>query len=132
MEKKKIRRVNNIEEARKKLGVEEIEEKRPTEESKVQDFKDIVRELTGVVRENHIMGFQLRLSIWEENLRILSSLIEQWVSVQEGYTTLMKNLFRKLPSEAVNFWGDNSKFVSTSIIEDMLTIQKDYSYGVIN
>ncbi len=38
---------------------------------------DITRELTGFVRENYLMSFQLGLSIWERNLKIINSRNDQ-------------------------------------------------------
>jgi hypothetical protein len=37
---------------------------------------DIANELTGLVKENYLMGFQLGLSHWEENLKVINNQIE--------------------------------------------------------
>jgi hypothetical protein len=119
-----------MEEARKEKA-EEIKEKPSKikkEESKAGDYIDIARELAGLARENYLMGFQLGLSFWERNLKIMNNQIEQWVSVQEEYTTHMRETFDK---EAVNFWNGNLKFVN-SPVEKMIAIQKDYSNVFIN
>lgn len=129
MEKKKRRRVNNMEEARKELKVEEIKEKPAKEikkeELKVRDYTDIARELTGLVKENYLRGFQLGLSLWEGNLKIINNQIDQWATVQEGYTMLMRELTERFPIEPVNFFGSNSKFANNQV-ERIIALQKDY------
>jgi hypothetical protein len=131
MEKKRVRNKikNNNGEARKELKVEGIKEK-ALEEIKVRDYTDIAREIAGLVKENYLMGFQLGLSLWEGNLKIMSSQIEQWVAVQEEYTTLIREL-GKSPTEAFNFWSGNSKFVNNHV-EKIIAFQKDYSSTAIN
>ncbi|MGH7802596.1 MAG: hypothetical protein ACREOW_18555 [Thermodesulfobacteriota bacterium] len=106
---KKNRRAIKMEETKKELKaecIEEIEEKTVEwkyKELKVRDHTDIVRELTGIVRENCLMGFQLGLSFWEGNLKIISNQIEQWVTVEQEQITLIRDLFSKFPIEAANF-----------------------------
>lgn len=62
LEGRKRRRVGNMEEGRKKLKVGETKEK-SLEEIRVRDYIDIARDLTGLVRENYLMGFQFGLSL---------------------------------------------------------------------
>ncbi len=123
----KKRRKKSMEETKKELK-EEIEERvfeeKNNEELKVRDYTDIAKELTGVVKENSLTGFQICLSIWEGNLKLVTSHIEQWVEVQEGYANLMRDLFENCPDEAFNVWGCNSKLVSTSI-EKLISFQKE-------
>jgi hypothetical protein len=73
---------------------------------------DITRGLTGLVKENYLMGFQLGLSLWKENLKVINNQIEQWVAVQESYATQIRELFARFPAEAVNFWDGNPRFVN--------------------
>jgi hypothetical protein len=127
---KKTRRTNHMEEAIKELKIEEIKEK-PIKEIKVRDYMDTARELTGFVRENYITGFELGLHLWEENLKIINSQIDRWISVQEEYTNLIKDIFDRLPNKEVTFWNGDSKLASAHI-EKMISSQKDYSNIVMN
>jgi len=38
-------------------------------ELKVGDITDIVKEATGLVKENYLVGLELTSSLWEKNLR---------------------------------------------------------------
>ena len=39
------------------------------QELKVGDITDVVKEATGLVRENYLIGLELTSSLWEKNLR---------------------------------------------------------------
>ncbi len=98
---------------------------------KVQDYTEMARELMGLVKENYLLGFQFGLSLWEENLKIINNQIDQWVAVQEGYSTLMREFFEKIPAGAVNFWSGNPKFAS-DYLEKIIAFQKDYASVVMS
>jgi hypothetical protein len=127
-ENKKVRRAT-MGEARKKIKVKETREKL-LEEIKVRDYIDIAKELTGLVKENYFVGFQLGLSLRGANSKTINNQIEQWISAQESYATLMRELLERFPTEAVNFWG-NPKFV-TNHGEKIIALQKDYASVVMN
>ncbi len=114
MEKKKKRRVKDMEEVRKELEIKEEEE-----------ILDITREFMRMARENWINGFQLCLSIWEESLKIPRNQIEQLISVQEEYATFIKEVSKRLPTKIVSLWSDNLKSVSASL-ERILFILKEF------
>jgi hypothetical protein len=59
--------MKGMEAVKKKLEVKETREK-PIKE-RVRDYTDIPRELTGLVKENYITGFQLGLFLSEKNLK---------------------------------------------------------------
>lgn len=56
---------------------------------------------------------------------------EEWARIQEATAKLMGELFRGFPTEAVNFWGGNSKFIN-SHVGKIVAFQKDYSQVVTN
>jgi hypothetical protein len=114
---------------RKELEVEETNEK-PLKEKVVRDYTDIARDLTEYVKENYLTDFEIGLFLWEENLKIISSQIEQWFTVQQQYTTLMREL-GKFPTETVNFWIGNPKFINSQIGK-IFALQKDYSTALMN
>lgn len=124
-----------MEEAKKELkieGIEEIREKAVGNANlKVRDYVDVARELTGLIRENCITGLQLFFSIWEENLKVINRQAEEWVRIQEASAKLMVEPFVGFPTEAVNFWGSNSKFINGHVGK-MVAFQKDYSQAVTN
>jgi hypothetical protein len=103
------------------------------EELKVRDYMDMFTELMGLVGENYLMGFRLGLSLWEGNLKIISSQVEQSLAMQDKYTTVMKELFGRFPfpTEAFSFWAGESKS-TTNPVEKMMALQKDYFNLLIN
>jgi hypothetical protein len=133
MEKK--RRANAMEEAKKELKIEGIEEIREKAAEKadliVRDYVNMTRELTGLIRENYIMSLQLFFSLWEENLKIINRRTEEWMRLQEESTKLTKEPFGRFPTEMFNFWSGNSKFIN-SHVEKIIAFQRDYSQTVMN
>jgi len=119
--------MEEVKEVREELEVEATEE---TNEKKGRDWTDIPRELTELVKENYLTGFQLGLSLWEGNLKILSNQIDLWMSAQEGYTKLMREL-EKFPPEMASFWSNSLKPVNGQT-DKILALQKDYSDAVLN
>lgn len=119
-----------MEEGRKKSKGGEAKEK-SLEVIKVRDYIDIATELTGLVRENYLMGFQFGLSLWEANLKVINKQIEQWMVVQESYAARIRELIGRLPNEAVTFWGGNPKLVN-NYLEGILSLEKDYASVVMN
>jgi hypothetical protein len=113
----------------------EVTEERHTkkvkkEELKVRDYVDTSRELTGLVKDNYLSGLQICLSLWEENLNTMNKQIDQWMSVQERYSTITRELFGKFPTESAKLWSDNFKTISGHI-DKVLTLQKDYPSVII-
>jgi hypothetical protein len=122
--KKEIRRVN-MQETRKESKVHE------KKDYKVQDYTDMARGLTGLVKENYLLGFQFGLSLWEENLKTINNQIDKWAAIQESYATLMRELLEKIPAGAVSSRSGNPKFAS-DYVEKLVALQRDYSRVVMN
>ena len=87
----------------------------------VEDYTNIGEELTRLVRESYLTGFQLALSIWERNLKMFGRQIDQLISIQEGYANLIGT---------VNPWVGTSRSHDNqsvnSHIEKIFSLQRDY------
>lgn len=133
MEKK--RRQGTMEELKKELKIEGIEEIREkvTERAnlRVRDYVDMGRELTGLVKESYIMGLQLFFSICEENLKIINRQAEELGRLQGESAKLIREPFERFPTEAVNFWNSHSRFID-SHAERIIAFHRDYSQVLIN
>jgi len=90
-----------------------------------RDIVDLFKGLTDLARENYKMGLELSISLWEENLRHITSQVNQWLVWQEDYNRLMKDLVDRFPNEVVNFWNGNSRAINGQA-ERFLALQRDY------
>ena len=87
----------------------------------VEDYTHIGEELTRVVRETYLNGFQLALSLWERNLKIFGRQIDHLISIQEGYANLIGTVN---PWVSTSHSQDNQSV--TSHIEKLFSLQRDY------
>lgn len=92
-------------------------------ETKVKDFTDTVKGLTGLVKESYLNGVDLYLSLWTENLKVLDSQVDQWLNLQQEYINTGKDLYGKLPKEMGTFYKADS-------VDRFVTVQKDYVASV--
>jgi hypothetical protein len=75
----------------------------------VEDLTEPVREITGLVKENYLNGVEFASSLWEENLKILNTQVDQWLNLQQDYIKAGGEYYEKFPKELVPFWNGNSK-----------------------
>ena len=68
-------------------------------ESKVKNTGEIYNDLTGLVRENYLIGLDLAHSILEENKKFVDAQFEQFNNIQRECSTQAKKFFGKLPKE---------------------------------
>jgi cyclopropane fatty-acyl-phospholipid synthase-like methyltransferase len=92
---------------------------------KVKDFADMVKGITGLVRENYLNGFEFALSIWEENLRVLNTQVEQWHSLQMDYIDVIRGFYERFPKELATLWEENSKAFNRQF-DRFVAFQKSY------
>lgn len=72
-------------------------------EAKVKHTKEIFSGLSGIVRDNYLIGLDTAHSVLEENKRFVDAQFEQLNKIQREYTTHMKNFSGKLPKEYSDF-----------------------------
>ncbi len=99
---------------------EKAEKKEPI---KVKDYSDVIKGITGLARENYENGFEFALSLWEENLKVLNTQVDQWLNIQQDYTKGVKEFYEKLPKEVAAFW--DGKAINTEV-NRLTTLQKEY------
>jgi hypothetical protein len=86
---------------------------------------DAIMTATGLVKENYLVGFELTISLWEENLKVLNSQLNKWLSLQGDYLNLMKDASEKLPNEGMRMWSEVFKPLSSP--SDWFTsLQRNY------
>jgi len=94
-------------------------EKKKEVEAKVEDFSEIVKGLSGLVKDNYLSGLEFTLSLWEENQKFVNAQIEQFFKVQKGYTDQLQSAFEKLPKEFPNFYSNGN-------LERLTSAQREY------
>jgi hypothetical protein len=90
---------------------------------KVKDYNEVVKGVTGLVRESYQNGFEFALALWEENLKVLNTQVDQWLNIHQDYTNSVKDIYEKFPKDVAGFWdgkGINNEF------NRLLTFQKEY------
>jgi hypothetical protein len=90
---------------------------------KVKDYPDVIKGITGLVKENYQNGFEFALSLWEENLKILNTQVDQWLNIHQDYTNTIKELYEKFPKDIPAFW--DGKAVNNEI-NRFVALQKEY------
>lgn len=86
-----------------------------------EGYADTVRGLTELMRENYLSCFQLSLSLWEGNLKVVNSQVDQWLNLQQNYIDSVRELYEKLPTS----FNGNSKSMNDQI-DRFVTFQRDY------
>ncbi len=86
----------------------------------VVDFTNEVKETTGLVRKSYLNDLKFPLSLWEENLKVLGTQVEQWHKFQEDYINAVIEFYERFPSWNVNSKGTNGHF------EHLVASQKNY------
>jgi hypothetical protein len=128
-----VRKEFRAKERRVKLQIKNKEEKAMAEvkmpDLKIADITDVIKETNGLVKENYLAGFELTISLWEENLKVLSSQFDKWVASQKDCMNLMKDFQGKSSTEATNGWGIGLKPLVAQT-EWFVSLQKDYLESV--
>jgi hypothetical protein len=99
--------------------------KAKNEALKVKNSEDAIKTATGLVKESFLAGFELTISLWEENLKVLNSQLDKWLSLQRDYINLMRDLSEKLPNESMKMWSEGLKPLLAQT-EWLTSLQKDY------
>ncbi len=67
------------------------------EEIKVGDFTEVFKELSGLVKENYLLGFETIASLIEENQKFVNSQLDQYLSLQKEFADSIKAAYEGLP-----------------------------------
>jgi hypothetical protein len=82
-----------------------------------EDSADIAKELTRQISESYLTSFKLGLSLWENNLKMMTEYFGQWLSVQRDvYSSLL---------QIVNV-RNAEPFFNKDLIEKTFSVQRDY------
>ncbi|MER3447669.1 MAG: hypothetical protein C4291_12915 [Candidatus Dadabacteria bacterium] len=95
----------------------------------VEGFTETIKELTGLVRESYLNGVEFALSLWEENLKVLNTQIDQWLNLQRDYIKAKREYYERIPKELVPFWNGNSKAINDEI-NRLVAFQKNHIESV--
>jgi aspartyl-tRNA synthetase len=97
---------------------------------KVKDFTEVVKGVTGLVRENYLNSFEFALSLWEENLRILNAQVDQWQNFQQDYINAGREFYSKFPKEVATPWSENLQRATNNTIDRFVAFQEGYISSV--
>lgn len=94
-----------------------------------RDISDTAKETIGLVKENYFTWFGFSTSLWEENLKTLSSQMDKWLVLQDNYINVMKGFSEKLPTNGGNGGMEKWNVGVKPLIAQMdwfISLQKDY------
>ncbi|HSE84054.1 MAG TPA: hypothetical protein VLB01_05870 [Thermodesulfobacteriota bacterium] len=106
---------------------DEVKNRAEDTERLVRDYTEdsayIAKELTRQISESYLTSFKLGLSLWENNLKMMTEYFGQWLSVQQDvYSSLL---------QMVNVRSADS-FLNKDLIEKAFSVQKDYINQIRN
>ena len=82
-----------------------------------EDSADIAKELTRQISDSYLTSFKLGLSLWENNLKMMTEYFGQWLSVQQDvYSSLL---------QMVNV-RNADPFLNRDLIEKTFSVQRNY------
>lgn len=90
------------------------------EAPKVEDFTNVVKGITGFVRDNYLNSWKLPLSLWEENLKVLGTQVEQWQNFQQDYINAVIEFYERFPG------GNGNPRATKENFEHFTAFQKNY------
>jgi hypothetical protein len=104
-------------------------EKKETQRSK--DVTNPVKELTGLVKESYLNGFEFAVSLWEENVKSLNTQVDYLINAEKDYVKSLKEFYSNLPKEVNPFGNGNSKALDDGV-DRIVAFQKEYINAVRN
>lgn len=106
------------------------------EKKETQRFKDVtnpVKELTGLVKESYLNGFEVAVSLWEENIKALNNQVDYLVNAEKDYAKSLKEFYSNLPKEVNPFgFGNGSSKALDDGVDRIVAFQKEYINAVRN
>ena len=102
-------------------------ERKEKEEVKVADFTEVLKGLSGLVKENYLSNLKIALSPLEENQKFANAQIDQFLATQKEYAEQIKAATEKfLPKEVVSFWNSGYSRVFDGNLERLTEVQREY------
>ena len=98
------------------------------EKKETQRPKDItgpVKELTGLVKESYLSGFEFTVSLWEENVRSLNTQVDYLINAEKDYVKSLKEFYSNLPKEVNPFGNGKSKAIDDGV-DRIVAFQQEY------
>ncbi len=96
------------------------------ETKRVKDFTVPVKDLSGLVKENYLNGFDFTLSLWEEQVKAINSQVDYFLNAEREYANTVKQAYSKLPGEFSPVSNGNSKLVDEGF-DRLISLQKEYA-----
>jgi hypothetical protein len=93
---------------------------------KVRDSTNAIMTATGLVKDNFLVGFELTISLWEENLGVLNNQFNKWLSLQRDYINLMKDVSEKFPDDGMKMWSESFNPLISSPTDWFTSLQRNY------
>jgi hypothetical protein len=95
------------------------------EELEVRDITDINKNIIGLFRDSYIVWFELTTSLWEQNLKMVSSQLNMWLSLQSSYVNTMRDTSQRSPNEGTRVWNEGLKPLNAQA-DWFVSLQRDY------
>jgi hypothetical protein len=102
-------------------------EKRETQRPK--EARNPAKELSGLVKESYLSGFEFAVSLWEENVRSLNAQVDYLINAEKDYAKSLKEFYGNLPKEVNPFGNGNSKALDDGV-DRVVSFQKEYVNAV--
>ncbi len=96
-------------------------------EVKVEEFSEFFKGISGLAKENYLSSIDVALSLWEENQKLVNAQIEQFFTVQKGYTEQIKSTFDKFSKDVPGFQLNGNLDRITSAQRDYINLVKNAS-----
>lgn len=67
--------------------------------SKVKEFAEPVKEFSGLVKENYLNGLEFTLSLFEQNLKALSTQADHMFDLEKEFVTNVSGFYKDFPKD---------------------------------
>jgi hypothetical protein len=102
-------------------------ERKEKEEVKVADFTEVLKGLSGLVKENYLSNLKIAISLLEENQKFANAQIDQFLDAQKEYVEQIKAASERIfPKEVVNFWNSGYSRVFDGNLDRLAEVQREY------
>jgi len=104
---------------------EEERKERERKERKIMEPLTLFKEFSGLFKENFLLSLELTKSLWDENLNLMNSQLNQWLFLPQNYTKVMTEAIERFPKEPLSLWVAQSKMMNDQT-ERFFVLQREY------
>lgn len=101
------------------------------ETQRLKDLTNPAKELSGLVKESYLNGFEFAVSLWEENIKAINTQVDYLINAEKDYVKSLREFCSNLPKEVNPFGNGNSKALDEGV-DRVVAFQKEYINAVRN